>query len=254
MAAINAATVPETLVESALFGHVKGAFTGAQDTRAGRLRIAHGGSFFLDEVGDLPSHTQIKLLRVMETNEVYPLGSDSPETVDVRYIAATHKDLEQMVEAREFRRDLFQRLAGNVIRIPPLRERPDDMVEIGVGFVRDYLGEAAGSQLEHIEAWLHSEPARAYAWPGNVRELQNALRNLMLGLDPGIGGTGAAETVDVSLPASVRDCEAPLESITDWYLQRVLEHCDGNFTLAAKVLEVDRSTVRRRISAIRASR
>lgn len=135
MAAINAAAVPLTLVESALFGHIKGAFTGAQETRTGRLRTASGGSFFLDEVGDLPSTTQVKLLRVMETNEVFPLGSDSPETIDVRYIAATHKDLEAMVECKEFRRDLFQRMAGNVIRMPPLRDRPEDMIEIGTAFV-----------------------------------------------------------------------------------------------------------------------
>ncbi|MEM9489353.1 MAG: sigma-54 factor interaction domain-containing protein, partial [Myxococcota bacterium] len=121
-AAINAAALPTTLVESELFGHIKGAFTGASETRVGRLRSSDSGCFFLDEVGDLPSTTQVKLLRVIETNDVFPLGSDVPTTVDVRYVAATHKDLESLVDKGEFRRDLFERLAGNIIRIPPLRD------------------------------------------------------------------------------------------------------------------------------------
>jgi len=193
MAAINAAAVPDTLVESALFGHVKGAFTGAQETRTGWLRKASGGSFFLDEVGDLPSPTQVKLLRVMETNEVFPLGSDISEIVDVRYIAATHKDLETRVDRNEFRRDLFQRMAGNVIRMPPLRDRPEDMIEIGTAFIARYLGDASVDHSRRIEAWLHSDGAVGYSWPGNVRELQNALRNMMLGLDAGPGGVRARD-------------------------------------------------------------
>ncbi len=252
MATINAAAVPDTLVESALFGHVKGAFTGAQDTRKGRLRIAHGGTFFLDEVGDLPSETQVKLLRVIETNEVFPLGSDAPEPVEVRYIAATHKDLEAMVEAREFRRDLYQRLAGNIIRIPSLRERPDDVLEIGLGFVRTYLGDGPSpAGLDAVVDWLHSPVARTYTWPGNVRELQNALRNILLGLDPGLVDTGRRATVsDVRLPAAVRDATASMQDASDWYLRYVLDHCDGNLTRASRILGIDRSTVRRRINTL----
>ena len=119
--ALNAAALPDTLVESELFGHAKGAFTGATEARLGRLRVAAGGSFFLDEVGDLPATTQVKLQRVMETNEISPLGSDTPEEAHVRYVAATHKDLNGMVERGEFRRDLYERLAGITLNIPPLR-------------------------------------------------------------------------------------------------------------------------------------
>lgn len=252
-AAINAAAMPETLVESELFGHVKGAFTGAADTRIGRLRSAHGGSFFLDEVGDLPSFTQVKLLRVIETNDVYPLGSDDAHKTDLRYIAATHKDLDELVDGGDFRQDLFERLAGNVIRIPPLRERPDDIFEIGMAFVRRYTStESSHSDtLERIEAWLKSAEARRYAWPGNVRELQNALRNLLLGLPPGLKESptvpeGSMPAIGSTLPPSIDQCEAALQTVSDWYMQRVLAHTEGNYSQAAKILGIDRSTVRRR--------
>jgi two-component system response regulator HydG len=247
-AAINAAAIPDALVESELFGHVKGAFTGASDTRAGRLRSAHGGSFFLDEVGDLPTTTQVKLLRVIETDEVFPVGSDTAHPADVRYIAATHKDLEAMVRSGDFRRDLFERLAGNVIRIPPLRDRPEDIQEIGEHFVRDYLGEQ--HELGPIGDWLSSRAARSYAWPGNVRELQNALRNLMLGLAPELGHESTASRPDRgtdAVPASVRARSATMESVEQWYLHAVLDSQGGNLSQAARVLGLDRSTVRRRL-------
>jgi transcriptional regulator with PAS, ATPase and Fis domain len=250
--AINAAAIPDTLVESELFGHVKGAFTGATDARAGRLRSADGGCFFLDEIGDLPFTTQVKLLRVMETNEVYPVGSDTPYSVEVRYVAATHKDLEELVEAQEFRRDLFQRIAGSVIRVPPLRERPEDIVEIGLAFVQAYLPDSVhDDHLEAIDRWLRSSAARSYSWPGNVRELQNALRDLLLGLEPELSGDSSTARArpggdDSDLPETIRECEAPLQEVSDWYLQRVLEHVGGNYTQAARILGVDRSTVRRR--------
>ncbi len=246
--AINAAAIPETLVESELFGHVKGAFTGASETRTGRLRSADGGAFFLDEVGDLPQTTQVKLLRVIETDEVQPLGSDTSFTVDLRYIAATHKDLEAMVEERQFRQDLFQRLAGTVIRIPPLRDRPEDMVEIGLAFVRNNLESVRDPerQLRTIRSWLRGPEARAYAWPGNVRELQNALRSLLLGLRPEIhAGSPAQQPEEEEMPAAVLDSTWSLSAVKDWYVRRVLARCGGNYTRAAQILGVDRSTVRR---------
>ena len=246
--AVNAAAIPDTLVESELFGHVKGAFTGATETRAGRIRSSDGGCFFLDEVGDLPSTTQVKLLRVIETNEVYPLGTDTPHTVDVRYVAATHKDLEAMVDERRFRRDLFQRLAGKVIRIPPLRERPNDILEIALPFVQQYLGASIREeQLESINGWLRSSEARNYPWPGNVRELQNALRNLILGLPAGLTTTvPAPHNKTHELPTEIAECVATMQELSDWYLHRVLHHNDGNFSQTARTLGVDRSTVRRR--------
>ncbi len=253
--AINAAAIPDTLVESELFGHVRGAFTGATDPRAGRLRSADGGSFFLDEVGDLPSTTQVKLLRVIESNEVYPVGADEPLSVDVRYIAATHKDLPEMVDDGLFRRDLYERLAGNVLRIPPLRERPSDMVEIGTHFVNATLERARLSVAPaSISEWLFSREARTYAWPGNVRELQNVLRNLLLGLRPELGARHAssatsmlAPAVDATIPQAVRDGEATFQEVGDWYISRVLNRLEGNLTQTSRTLGLDRSTVRRRL-------
>ncbi|WP_152629444.1 sigma 54-interacting transcriptional regulator [Haliangium ochraceum] len=274
-AAINAAALPETLVESELFGHAKGAFTGATESRMGRLRSADGGSFFLDEVGDLPSTTQVKLLRVIETNEVFALGSDTPHTVELRYVAATHKDLESLVAERGFRRDLFERLAGNIIRIPPLRERPEDLRAIALPFVQRYLGASSlDAQLARIEAWIDSPEARGYTWPGNVRELQNALRNLLLGLPAKLGDkerepvplaakaalvsrdvaaasavprVGDAEQDSEGIPAALRNAAMSMQAVGYWYLRRVVEHARGNLSRAARILGVDRSTVRRRM-------
>jgi transcriptional regulator with AAA-type ATPase domain len=264
-AAINAAALPDTLVESELFGHIKGAFTGASETRVGRLRAADGGSFFLDEVGDLPSTTQVKLLRVIETNDFYPLGADTAHHVDVRYVAATHKDLEALVATGSFRRDLFERLAGIIIRIPPLRERPEDIRAIALPFVEPYIGDLQQSQLGRIEHWLDSDEAQRYAWPGNVRELQNALRNLLLGLPAGLAGKAApavassparplAEAAPApasqhadELPQRIRDGLATMQEVNDWYMHRVLDRTNHNYTQTARILGIDRSTVRRRM-------
>ncbi len=244
--AINAAAIPDTLVESELFGHVKGAFTGALDTRVGRLRSASGGCFFLDEVGDLPFTTQVKLLRVIETNEVFPLGADRSHTVDLRYVAATHKNLDKMVCKDQFRRDLYQRLAGNVISIPALRQRPEDIVEIGMAFVHNYLGSPNHPQLAHIDTWLRSKEACSYGWPGNVRELQNVLRDLMLGLPPRLSGRSASPIQTASVPEHIAGSQSTLQEVSDWYLTKVLQDNQYNYTKAATILGLDRSTVRRR--------
>ncbi len=257
--AINAAAIPENLVESELFGHVRGAFTGATDPRTGRLRSANGGSFFLDEVGDLPSTTQVKLLRVIETNDVYPVGSDSSHSVDVRYIAATHKDLIRMAECGEFRRDLYERLAGTVLHVPPLRERPEDIREIGIHFVRNYLSRkpqqtTIGVQ-DKIEHWLCSKQAHDYAWPGNVRELQNVLRNLLLGLAPNITERQhgsrriAAQSCQqpANVPPEILAGEAKLDQVNRWYIQKLVDTHQGNLTRAAMALGINRSTIKRKL-------
>ncbi|MBT8494531.1 MAG: sigma 54-interacting transcriptional regulator [Deltaproteobacteria bacterium] len=202
----------------------------------------------------MPKTVQVKLLRVIETNEVFPVGSDSSHSVSVRYIAATHKDLEAMTEGGEFRRDLFERLAGNVIHIPPLRDRPEDILEIGRTFVRSYLNQRAHSRrLADIDTWLNSREARSYRWPGNVRELQNALRNMMLGLSAGLKSHGHSAPVvgassDSDIPDPIRGSTATLEAVEDWYIHRVLESNEGNYSQSARILGIDRSTVKRRTS------
>ncbi|MBX3217117.1 MAG: sigma-54-dependent Fis family transcriptional regulator [Labilithrix sp.] len=252
-ASLNVAAVPETLVAAELFGHVKGAFTGAAEARVGRIRSAYGGSLFLDEIGDLAVTTQVKLLRVMETDEVSPLGSDKTYPSSCRYIAATHKDLDAMVEEGKFRRDLHQRLAGNVIRLPPLRDRPEDIVPIGQSFVERHLpGDALPATRRRIERWLGSDEAKSHAWPGNVRELQNALRNMLLGLDPGVAQRAAEPPADLeALPIALRECTATMDQLVDWYARRVLERSDGYLARAARILAVDRTTLRRRLGSRR---
>lgn len=246
--ALNAAAIPDTLVESELFGHAKGAFTGASEARLGRLRAAAGGTFFLDEVGDLPTTTQVKLLRVMETNEIYPLGTDESHQADVRYVAATHKDVQAMVQSGTFRRDLFGRLAGITIHIPPLRDRAEDIEEIGLAFLESYRNGQSGA-LEHgpVLRWLRSTEARTYHWPGNVRELQNVLRNLMLGLPPGLSQASVTTSNNEKIPKAILHGDATLAMVDDWYVDRAIFRADGNLTKAAQTLGLNRSTLRRRL-------
>ena len=249
-ATMNAAAVPEALVESALFGHVKGAFTGANSNRTGLLKTSHRGAFFLDEVGDLPSTTQVKLLRVSEENELYPVGADVPEEVDCRYLAATHKDLEAMVERGEFRRDLFERLAVNVIRLPALREHAEDVQAIGLDFLQRFALSAPPAALAVVERWLASREPLAYPWPGNARELQNVLRNLLLGLPPGLKpGLAKPEPSGRGdrTPATIVDGSATLDQVERWYMRRAVDTADGNLALAARRLGIDRSTLKRRL-------
>ena len=244
-ATVNAAAVPDTLIESELFGHVKGAFTGATETRRGRIRAASGGCFFLDEVGDLPAFTQVKLLRVIENDEVTPLGADQTVTIDVRFVAATHKPLDAMIDDGSFRRDLYERLAGMVIVMPPLRERPEDILHIGMSFVDGSGGDALSSRdREAIGNWLASSAARRYPWPGNVRELQNALRSLLLGIPPDLGTLGTPAS-SPELPERIARFEAPLRQVAGWYVRAVIESAKGNHSEAARRLAVDRATVKR---------
>ncbi len=249
--ALNAASVPQSLLASELFGHVKGAFTGADSAREGRIRAAKSGSFFLDEVGDLEEHTQVKLLRVMETNMIAPLGSNREEEVHVRYIGATHKDLAAMVARDEFRADFYQRLAGLVIELPPLRARRDDIPAISRSFAESYVPSDVFPQIwAHIERWLHRSRTQNYTWPGNVRELQNALRSLMVGLEPRLGEAVAKAPDERLLPPGFAECTATMSDVTDHYLTRVVDKVDGNFAQAARILGIDRATIRRRLKKL----
>jgi two-component system response regulator HydG len=246
-AALNIAAVPETLVESELFGHVRGAFTGAGKNRMGHIRSIASGCLFLDEVGDLPGTTQSKLLRVMETDVVTPVGSETSFAADVRYVAATHKDLRAMVLAGTFRQDLYERLAGLVIRLPPLRERPEDIVPIGSKFAARYLTPEA-PEWRRLRAFLRSSEAQAHPWTGNVRELQNCLRNVLLGLDPGLSPAHhiPLRASPTGLPGAIGQGNATMRQVEDWYLGVVLERAADNHALAARILGVDRTTVARR--------
>jgi DNA-binding NtrC family response regulator len=204
---VDCSAIAENLIDSHLFGHVKGAFTGADRERKGAFVEASGGTLFLDELGELPLAAQAKLLRVLEAQTVQPVGADRPIKVDTRVVAATHRELARMVAAKEFRFDLFYRLAVVHVALPPLRERLEDLSHLIATFYRRKgadPGPIDGDNLERM---------RRYAWPGNVRELRNVLerawalsgpsarfRDLRLWLDPSAAAPQATEVVDTSLP------------------------------------------------------
>jgi len=249
---INIAAIPETLLESELFGHRKGAFTGATAERVGVVRSSDGGCLFLDEVGELPFHVQVKLLRVLETDRVQPLGSDRYHQVDVRFIGATHRDLPALIAEGRFRHDLYQRLSGTVIDIPPLRERPDDVAAIGDRFLAELASESElGDEVRAARRWLRGPVAKTHRFPGNVRELKNILRNLLLGLPLGVGdvASGGVGKDREDFPEALREGRLSLAEVERWYLERTIERVDGNLAAAARILGVDRTTVARRLRA-----
>ncbi|MBV9154681.1 MAG: sigma-54-dependent Fis family transcriptional regulator [Acidobacteriaceae bacterium] len=175
---VNCAAIPQPLITSELFGHEKGAFTGATERRVGRFEAANGGTIFLDEIGDVPSETQVALLRVLQEREFERLGSSRPIPSDVRVVAATNCDLETAVETRTFRADLFYRLNVFPIRVPALRERPDDIPVLAKSFMTQYAA-AAGKTIRTIDK-KSLQLLQAYHWPGNVRELQNVIERAVI--------------------------------------------------------------------------
>jgi len=175
---VNCAAIPQSLIASELFGHEKGAFTGALQRRLGRFEAADGGTIFLDEVGDLPPETQIALLRVLQEREIERVGSSHPITVDVRVLAATNRDLDAAVASGTFRQDLYFRLNVFPIQMPPLRERVDD-IPVLVEYLVERYARSAGKSIRNIKKQT-LELLRAYDWPGNVRELQNVIERAVV--------------------------------------------------------------------------
>jgi transcriptional regulator with PAS, ATPase and Fis domain len=264
---VNAAAIPEALLESELFGHKKGAFSGSAADREGKISAADGGTLFLDEVADLPASLQAKLLRVVEDDVVTPLGANQGKKVDVRYVSATSQPLHAMVERGEFRRDLFERLAGITIVLPPLRERLEDvrpiaerMFELQSGpMARSGASTANLSRLVAHKArfllWLDSDEARARPWSGNVRELQTTLRRWLLGFRDEATAIAEPTAPDASKPqphglARVIDGTATLREVEDWYILHVLDKVEQHQRRAADVLGIDRGTLARRLRQI----
>jgi DNA-binding NtrC family response regulator len=238
----NCAALAPELAEAELFGHARGAFTGAVRARPGLIREADGGTLLLDEVGELAPSAQAKLLRVLQEGEVRPVGEERARLVDVRVVAATHRDLGEEVRAGRFREDLFYRLNVVTLRIPPLRERPDDVPVLARHFLDRYARRFGVEPLRVPEALL--DRLAAYPWPGNVRELENAIEGLVAlsppdGLDlallPG-GGTAAAEGPPLSLKERVQAYERGL-------VVEALRAARGNRSEAARRLGVSRVTL-----------
>ncbi len=249
--AVNCAAIPEPLLESELFGHVKGAFTGAVNARDGFFAAADGGTLFLDEVGELSPIAQAKLLRVLQEQQVQPVGADQPRKVDVRIIAATNRDLERRAVAGEFRQDLFFRLHVLPIELPPLRDRGDDVILLFRHFLAAASGATAGVSSQPRVSEAAIEAMRRYPWPGNVRELQNLAQRLVI-----LSDSGVIDTVD--LPAPMRhsaqhappgDATQSLREVEIEHIRRVLASVDGNKTKAAAILGIDRKSLREKLKA-----
>ncbi len=263
---VNMAAIPKDLIESELYGHEKGSFTGAVERRPGKFELATGGTLFLDEIGELPLDLQAKLLRVLQEREIDRVGGTRPLPVDVRIVAATNADLARSVEEGRFRRDLYYRLAVVPIRLPPLREREGDVVLLARHFLAKYGEQLKGRPLTLAK---DAEPLLvAHAWPGNVRELQNVIQRALLKL---AGARVAAKDLVGLLPAaSVQDrgvsglvealldapapeggrYQAGLAAIEAPLIAAAMARTNGNQLRAAELLGMNRNTLRERMRAL----
>ena len=245
--AVNCAAVPETLLESELFGHEKGAFTGADRRRAGLFAIASGGTLFLDEIGDMPLATQAKLLRVLQDRAVRPVGGLASVQLDLRIVAATNKDLAAMVKDGRFRDDLYFRLAVIPIRLPSLRERPEDIMPIAEHYLSAAcarLGKRLSGFDEGAVRWLER-----HAWPGNVRELENVVeRAVVLARGPAISRADLG--TEFTLDQASSPLRPTLATLEDQYVRRVLQETSGDKVAAAKILGVSVRTLQRRFKEL----
>ncbi|HAN31597.1 MAG TPA: hypothetical protein DCQ06_08385 [Myxococcales bacterium] len=250
--AVNCAAIPENLLESELFGHERGAFTGAVARRDGRFHLAHAGTLLLDEIGDLPLPLQGKLLRVLQESEVERVGGSGPESVDVRVVAATNRNLQEEVQAGRFRQDLFYRLNVIAIELPALRERGDDIPRLANHFMRRF---SASNQKEIQRIDVDAmEALCAWSWPGNVRELENVIERAVV-LARG------AEITSEDLPANITGAEGdqrimhipvgtPLEEIERLALIETLRMTGGDKRRAANLLGVAVRTIYRKLDGL----
>jgi len=273
--AVNCGAFAETLVESELFGHEKGAFTGATNAKAGWFEAANGGTLFLDEIGDLPLNMQVKLLRVLQEREVVRLGSRTPIPINVRLVAATNVNLADAVVAGNFREDLFYRLHVATIRLPPLRERPGDILPLAEFFLEEHC-----QRLGYNRASLSPEAERkllTHSWPGNIRELENAIHHALLvcrqqrvqpgdlhlvDMRPGQGVRHEEALLPQRLPAAPPDLEAALTALFEQNIPDLYEHieetvfrtayrfCHGNQLQTGRLLNISRNIVRARLEKI----
>lgn len=250
LVALNCAGLSESILEDELFGHVRGAFTGAQGEREGRFEHADRGTLFMDEIGDMPQAMQAKLLRVLENGEVVRLGSNDPIKVDVRLISATNRDLDEMVAAKEFREDLYFRIKGVTIRIPPLRERRED-IPLLVYYFLQQAAERYNKSIEGVQPETQ-QLLMSYAWPGNVRQLKNVIENMVvLSSGPQLGPD--------SLPREIRPANVELsggtgnlvgisiEQAEKELIRNTLKMVNGNREQASKILGIGERTLYRKI-------
>jgi two-component system nitrogen regulation response regulator GlnG len=275
--AVNCAAIPDALLESELFGHEKGSFTGADQRRIGKFEQCSGGTLFLDEIGDMSSLVQSKVLRVLQSQQFERVGGNQTITTDVRVIAATNRDLEKMVEDGTFRSDLYYRLSGFTIQLAPLRDRPEDLLPLLENYLavfsRELNKDVHGISPEAMDVLLN------YSWPGNVRELQNVLKQTLLrsaghviipdfipdriripeeevsdGPVSESSGTDLRQFVDERLAAGSKDLYAEaLEFMERYVVTRVLRVCEGNQSKAARMLGITRGCLRSKVRSLKVS-
>jgi DNA-binding NtrC family response regulator len=258
LVAVNCAAIPEQLLESELFGHVKGAFTGASQSRSGRFRMADGGTIFLDEIGEMPLALQGKLLRVLQEHAIEPVGGSKPEQVDFRLIAATNKDLEAQIAKGAFRSDLFYRLNVVPLVLPPLRERSGDVPLLAAHFLARHN---AGKERPLVFSQEAIDALERHPWPGNVRELENLVERLAVlkgegeiavadlpgpirnALAGAAGGAGGRSDIPTALPPEGVDLYKVLAELEDRLIREALGRSGGNKNQAAKILGLNRTTL-----------
>jgi DNA-binding NtrC family response regulator len=254
--AVNCGALTETLLESELFGHVKGAFTGAVTTKKGLFQAAHGGTLFLDEIGDMPLATQVRLLRALQEGEVRAVGATENETVDVRVLCASHVDLAKAKSSGRIREDLYYRLNVIAIHLPPLRDRPEDVPPLAVHFLTR-SAKRAGKPIDAISAEAMRR-LTVYPWPGNVRELENVVERAVVltqgrevgvgALPPGLGEAAEGGDSDAASLTHLPFTQARLLAASAFerrYASTQLRRTQGNISRAAELSGMDRSNFRR---------
>jgi two-component system nitrogen regulation response regulator NtrX len=253
---VNCAAIPEELIESELFGHVRGAFTGAVENKRGKFELADGGTILLDEIGDMSLRTQAKVLRILQEQTFEPVGGSSSRQVDVRVIAATNKDIPQAIARGEFRDDLYFRLNVIPLKVPPLRKRREDIAALARHFLERF-GSEYGRRREVSRPAL--EALEKYDWPGNVRELRNTLERMVIMTSGpviqaedlpaavrGKGGEPQGGSWEALNGISLKDARAAFEKE---FILRKLEEVGGSVARAAEVLQIERSHLYRKLNA-----
>ncbi len=248
---INCGAIPENLLESELFGHVKGAFTGAVVTKMGRFQAAINGTLFLDEIGEMPLSLQVKLLRALQEKVVYKVGDNRPEPVDIRIVAATNKNLEEEVRKGAFREDLYFRINVVTLKMPPLRERGDDITVLGKFFLTRYAKEFDSKARGFTPSGMVA--MKKYHWPGNIRELENRLKKAVVLCDKPLLGPEDLDLKPENLPPILALAQAK-EEFQKRYINEVLERNNGNRTKTAKDLGVDPRTIFRHLEKLEGER
>ena len=260
---VNCSAIPDTLFESELFGHTRGAFTGAQNERIGLFEDANGGAIFLDEIGDMPLHAQVKLLRVIQNHEIRPIGANKTRHIDVRIIAATNRDLREEIREKRFREDLYYRLNVIPMQLSPLRDRKEDIEDLANYFIRQYA--PAGEPYTLSPEALHK--LQNHNWPGNIRELENVIQRALCFTDPGILHAEDLQ-IDEDSQENAHFTSANHSTIKDFnadsydefrdkqldeereFLKATIRHCDGSVSLAAERLNMNRTALYNRLARL----